>query len=330
MFVNAHDPRISAQANDKPSLVSMWKSTSKLKRTKPEPKNSGFFSAPRERRHLAKPGGNSAKTIVEPPRGWQVPDFNELWHYRELLYFLAWRDVKVRYKQTLIGIAWAVLQPFFTMVVFSILFGQLMRVPTQGVPYAVFTFTALLPWNFFSGALSRSSNSLIYDSNLISKVYFPRLILPFAAVPALLVDFVVAFIILIGMILFFGITPGVRVLMLPFFLLLAFLTALGVGLWLSALNLKYRDFTYLIPFLIQFWFFVTPVVYASTIIPERWQIFYSLNPMVGVIEGFRWALLGQQNLSWSSMVFSFMIILVLFVGGVLFFRHMEIEFADVV
>ena len=303
----------------------MWKSINRFKRTQ-----FGYFFRPTDESNRANVSGNLTKTIVEPPRGRQALDFRELWHYRELLYFLAWRDIKVRYKQTVIGIAWAVLQPVLTMVVFSILFGQLIKIPTYGVPYAIFMYTALLPWNFFSGALNRSGNSLIYDSNLISKVYFPRLILPIAAVLSLLVDFAIAFIILIGMSVFFGIVPGVRVLMLPVFLLLALLTALGVGLWLSALNLKYRDFTQVIPFLIQFWFFATPVVYASTIIPERWRLFYSLNPMVGVVEGFRWALLGQQNLPWLSMVFSFLVIVVLFAGGVSYFRRVEVEFADVV
>ena len=273
---------------------------------------------------------DKTKIVIEPPHGWQALDLREIWRYRELLYFLAWRDVKVRYKQTAIGATWAVLQPFLTMVVFSIIFGRLIGVPTDGAPYAVFSYTALLPWNFFSGALTRSGNSLIYDSNLISKVYFPRLILPFASVLSLLIDFGIAFIILIGMLVFFGITPGISILALPLFLMLAFMTALGIGLWLSALNVKYRDFTHVIPFLAQFWLFLTPVAYSSTIIPERWQLIYSLNPMVAVVEGFRWALLGQQNLPWMAMGFSSMVVLALFISGVFYFRRMEVEFADVV
>jgi lipopolysaccharide transport system permease protein len=308
----------------------MWKSFKRGKMDKPTQSNSEYLSQPAGLFSQLGSRDDPAKTIIEPPRGWRSLDLRELWYYRELLYFLAWRDVKVRYKQTAIGVTWVILQPVLTMIVFSVIFGRLLGTPTDGIPYAVFAYTALLPWNFFSGALNRSGNSLIYDANLISKVYFPRLILPFAAVLSLLVDFAIAFIVLIVMMIFFGIAPGIRILTLPLFLLLAFLTALGIGLWLCALNVKYRDFMYVIPFLVQFWLFVTPVAYSSTIIPERWQLFYSLNPMVGVVEGFRWALLGQQNLSWSSMFFSFMVVLVLFGGGVLYFRRMEVDFADVV
>jgi lipopolysaccharide transport system permease protein len=269
-------------------------------------------------------------TNIRPPKGLAALDLHELWAYRELLYFLVWRDVKVRYKQTAIGVAWVVLQPFLTMVVFSIVFGKLMHVPSGERPYPVFAFVALLPWTFFAGAISRSGNSLIYDANLVSKVYFPRVILPLAAVLSNLVDFGVAFIILIGMMLILGVIPGVWIFTLPLFLLLALITALAIGLWLSALNVKYRDISYVIPFLIQLWLFLTPVAYPITIIPDRWRLLYSLNPMVGVVEGFRWALLGQQNLSWNLMLVSILLILALFIGGLLYFRRMEFEFADVV
>jgi lipopolysaccharide transport system permease protein len=274
--------------------------------------------------------GNSAKINIEPPRGWQALDIREIWQYRELLYFLAWRDLRVRYKQTVIGAAWAILQPFLTMVVFSVIFGQLVGVPSDGVPYPIFSYVALLPWTFFSGALNRSSTSLVYDVNLISKVYFPRLILPLASVLSLLVDLGIAFVILLGMMLFYGIIPGLAALMLPLFLLLAFLTAFGIGLWLSALNVKYRDIAYIIPFLSQFWLFMTPVAYPTTIIPGSWQFLYNLNPMVGVVEGFRWALLGQQNISTGLMLLSTVVVLVLFIGGLFFFRRIEHEFADVI
>jgi len=283
-----------------------------------------------EEPNLSAPADHPAKTIIEPPRGWQVINLREIWRYRELLYFLAWRDVKVRYKQTAIGALWAVLQPFLTMVVFSILFGRLMGLDTEGAPYPVFAYAALLPWTFFSGAFTRSGNSLISDANLISKVYFPRLILPFSAVISMLVDFGIAFIILIGMMLYYGITPGAAVLVLPLFLLLAFLTALGIGLWLSALNVKYRDITYVIPFMAQFWLFLTPVAYPTSLIPDRWQLLYSLNPMVGVVEGFRWALLGNPYIPGMPLILSTGAVLALFIGGLFYFRRMENEFADVV
>jgi len=274
--------------------------------------------------------GGEEKILIDPPRGWQALDLREIWQYRELLYFLAWRDVKVRYKQTLIGAAWAIIQPFLIMVVFSLIFGEFIQLPTNGVPYPVFTFAALLPWTFFSGALARASSSLVYDANLISKVYFPRIILPFAAVLSMLVDFCISFIILIGMMLFYGIVPNAAILTLPLFLALALITALGFGVWLSALHVKYRDVGYGIPFLIQFWLFLTPVAYPRTIITERWQLIYSLNPMTGVVEGFRWALLGQQFFPGSFLYLSILVVVALFIGGLFYFRRMEYEFADVV
>jgi lipopolysaccharide transport system permease protein len=268
--------------------------------------------------------------LVEPPRRWEALDLGELWRYRELLYFLAWRDIKVRYKQTVIGAGWAILQPFLTMVVFSIIFGGLLKVPSDGVPYPVFSYAALLPWNFFAGALTRSGNSLVADANLISKIYFPRLILPFSAVLSLILDFAVAFIILLIMMLFYGIVPGIAVLTLPLFLLLALMTALACGIWLSAVNIKYRDVAYVIPFLAQFWLFVTPVAYPSTIIPQTWHVFYGLNPMAGVVEGFRWALLGQANLPWHVVLVSALVVLALLIGGLFYFRKTEHEFADII
>jgi lipopolysaccharide transport system permease protein len=270
------------------------------------------------------------KSIIEPPRRLQVLDLREIWHYRELLYFLAWRDVKVRYKQTVIGVLWIVLQPFLTMVIFSIIFGKLMNVPTNGEPYPVFSYAALLPWTFFSGALSRASASLVAEANLLSKVYFPRLILPFAAILSLLIDFAISFMILLGLLVFYGIPVGSAILALPLLLVLSFLTALGFGLWLSALNVKYRDVNYIIPFLIQFWFFLTPVAYPSSLIPEPWRFLYSLNPMTGVIEGFRWALLGQQTIPGAPILLSTLIVLIVFIGGLFYFRRMESQFADVV
>jgi lipopolysaccharide transport system permease protein len=270
------------------------------------------------------------KVVITPPRGWQALGLREIWYYRELLYFLAWRDVKVRYKQTVIGVAWVILQPFLTMVVFSILFGRLLNVETDGDPYPVFAFVALLPWTFFSGALSRSGISLVSDANLISKIYFPRLILPIAAVLSMLVDFSISFIILLGLLVYYGIVPGAAIFTLPLLLLLAFLTALGFGLWLSALNVKYRDVGYVIPFMLQVWLFLTPVAYPSSIIPEHWRFLYSLNPMAGVVEGFRWALLGQQSLPVISVILSTLVVVVVFIGGLFYFRRMEYEFADVV
>jgi len=284
-----------------------------------------------QRKGSVEPSANpTAPILIEPPRGWEALELREIWRYRELLYFLAWRDVKVRYKQTAIGASWAILQPLVTMVVFSVIFGSLIQVPSGGVPYPIFSYAALLPWTFFAGALTRSGNSLVYDANLVSKVYFPRMILPFAAVLSLLVDFAIAFIILLGMMLFYGIIPGAAVITLPFFFLLAFMTSLGIGLWLSALNVKYRDIAYIIPFLAQFWLFVTPVAYPSTIIPEHWRFLYSLNPMVAVVEGFRWALLGQQNVQGEFIFLSTMVVVTLFIGGLFYFRRVEAEFADVV
>jgi lipopolysaccharide transport system permease protein len=267
---------------------------------------------------------------IQPSRGWVSLKLKELWEYRELLYFLIWRDIKVRYKQTALGAAWAIIQPFFTMVVFSLFFGHLAKMPSDGIPYPIFAFTALVPWSFFAGGLSRSSNSLVGSSNLITKVYFPRLAIPLASVLPGVVDFALAFLVLIAMMLYYGIVPSFSVLWLPLFLLLALISSLGVGLWLSALNVKYRDVGYVVPFIAQFWMFVTPVAYPSSLLHEPWRTIYALNPMVGVVEGFRWALLGTNTAPGPIIAVSSTAALVILVSGAFYFRRMEKTFADIV
>lgn len=268
--------------------------------------------------------------LIRPPRGWTSLGLRELWEYRELLYFLTWRDVKVRYKQTALGAAWAIIQPFFMMVVFSLFFGKLGRIPSDGIPYPVFTYCALLPWQLFAHALSESSNSLVANERLITKVYFPRLVVPLSAVMGGLIDFAVAFIILLGMMAYYHIIPTLMIVTLPLFLLLAIMTALGVGLWLSALNVQYRDVRYTIGFLTQFWLFATPVAYSSSIVPAQWRWLYGLNPMAGVVEGFRWALLGKTEGPGALLGVSVAAVLVILVGGLYYFRRMEQTFADIV
>lgn len=267
---------------------------------------------------------------IAPSRGWVALKLRELWAYRELLYFLVWRDIKVRYKQTVLGAAWAIIQPFFTMVVFSLFFGSLAKIPSDGIPYPIFAYTALVPWTFFANGLTQASNSLVGNSGLIKKVYFPRLAIPIAGVLSNLVDFALAFLVLLLMMVYFNIWPTAAILWLPLLLLLAFVTALGVGLWFSALNVEFRDVRYVVPFLTQFWMFATPVAYPSSLLHEPWRTLYGLNPMAGVVEGFRWALLGNINapgpLIWVSAVAS----LVILVSGAFYFRRMERTFADVV
>ena len=269
-------------------------------------------------------------TVIRPASGWVPLQLRELWEYRELLYFLVWRDVKVRYKQTTLGAAWAVIQPFFTMVVFSIFFGRLAKLPSDGVPYPVFAYCALVPWSYFATSLSQAGNSLVEHQRLITKVYFPRLMVPAASVVAGLLDLAIAFVVLLGMLLFYGMAPSFRILLLPAFVLLALLTSLGVGLWLSALNVRYRDVRYTMPFLIQLWLFLTPVAYSSSLVPERWRTLYGLNPMTGVVEGFRWALLGTSDPPGGMLVVSMVSVLGVLLAGLFYFRRVERNFADVV
>jgi lipopolysaccharide transport system permease protein len=269
-------------------------------------------------------------SFIRPADGWTSIGLKELWDYRELLYFLTWRDIKVRYKQTALGAAWAVIQPLFMMLVFSLFFGRLAKVPSDGIPYPIFTFCALLPWQLFAHALTESSNSLVANERLITKVYFPRLVVPISAVLGGLVDFCIAFVILVLMMAYYHIIPTLAFLSLPGFLLLAIMTALGVGLWLSALNVQYRDVRYTINFLIQFWLFATPVAYPSSIVPAKWRALYGLNPMAGVVEGFRWALLGKSDPPGALLAVSVAVVIFLLVGGLYYFRRMEQQFADVV
>jgi len=262
--------------------------------------------------------------------GWVPLKLSELWEYRELLYFLVWRDIKVRYKQTALGAAWAVIQPFFTMVVFSLFFGRLAGMPSDGIPYPIFSFAALVPWSFFANGLSQSSNSLVGSSNLITKVYFPRLIIPLASSFSGVVDFLIAFGVLIVMMLYYSLLPTLNVLWLPLFFLLAMVTSLGVGLWLSALNVEYRDVRFIVPFITQFWLFVTPIAYPSSLLPEPWHTLYGLNPMVGVVEGFRWALLGTKTAPGPIIAVSSAAAIVILITGAFYFRRMEKTFADIV
>lgn len=255
--------------------------------------------------------------------------FPSLWDYRELLFFFTLRDIKVRYKQTGLGIAWAVIQPLFMMIIFTLFFGGLAKVPSEGIPYPLFSLAALLPWNLFADGLTRSTASMVTNANILTKVYFPRLIMPVSGILSPLVDFFVALSILILMMAYYGFVPTLNIIWLPFFLFLAVLTSISVGLWLSALNVKYRDFQYTVPFLIQMWLFVSPVVYPASMIPEKYRLLYGLNPMAGVIEGFRWALLGTNPP--GAMIFvSVIIVILLFVGGLFYFKRMEQYFADVV
>jgi len=261
------------------------------------------------------------------PLGNQLRD---LWAYRELLYFLAWRDFKVRYKQTVLGAAWAIIQPLFTMVVFSIFFGYLGKIPSDGIPYPVFAYCALLPWSLFAHALNESSNSLVNNQGLITKVYFPRLIIPIAPLFVGLVDFGIAFVVLLGLMLFYGILPGFPLIAAPLFVLMAVVTALAVGMWLSALNVQYRDVRYTIPFVTQLWLFATPVAYPSSLLPEPWRSLYGLNPMAGVVEGFRWSLLGRTTAPGPLIAVSCLAVIALLIGGLWYFNRMEQTFADIV
>ena len=269
-------------------------------------------------------------TRIMPSRGWVALKLGELWEYRELFYFLVWRDVKVRYKQTALGVLWAVLQPFFTMVVFSVFFGRLAKMPSDGIPYPIFSYAALVPWTFFANGLSQAPARLVGSANLINKVYFPRLAIPVAAILAGTVDFVLAFAVLLGMMLFYGFVPTASIVWLPLFLALAMATSLGAALWLSAINVQYRDVTHVMPFLIQVWLFATPIAYPSSLLEQPWRTFYGLNPMAGVVEGFRWALLGSGGAPGRMVLVSFAIAFMLLVSGAFYFRRMERRFADVI
>ena len=268
--------------------------------------------------------------IIEPQRGWTSLKLGELWEYRELLYFLAWRDIKVRYKEAALGASWAILQPLLTMLIFSLFFGRLAKVPSDGIPYPLFSFTALVPWTFFVMAVQQSSNSVVGSANLISKVYFPRLATPVATVLAAMVDFGISFVVLLGMMIYYRRMPTVHALYVPFFVLLAFLASLGVGLWLSALNVKYRDIRYVVPFLLQFWMFASPIVYPTSMLPARWRTLYALNPMVGVVDGMRWSLLGTHTAPGPVIAVSALTTLLFALGGAMYFRKMENRFADIV
>ena len=266
---------------------------------------------------------------IQPSKGWVSLKLRDLWEYRELLYFLVWRDVKVRYKQTVLGAAWAIIQPFFTMVVFSLFFGRLANMPSDGIPYPIFSYAALVPWTFFANGLNQATTGLVSHANLIKKVYFPRLCIPIARILAGLVDFVLAFIVLILMMFLYGIVPTPNIIWLPYFLLLALVTSLGAGLWLSAMNVQFRDVGYTVPFITQIWMFATPIAYPSSLLSEPWRTLYGINPMAGVVEGFRWALLGSAAPG-PIIIVSSCVALALLVSGTYYFRRMEKAFADVV
>ncbi len=276
-----------------------------------------------------KPVGDLPTILIKPSKGWVSLRLDELWAYRELLYFFIWRDVKIRYKQTIMGVSWAIIQPLFTMVIFSLFFGRLAGIPSDDVPYPIFSYSALVPWTFFSNAFIQASNSLVNNAGMIKKIYFPRLAVPLATVLAGSFDFVLAFIVLLGMMLYFGITPTINVIWLPFFVLLALITSLGVGLWFSVMNVQFRDVRYIVPFLSQAWMFATPIAYPSSLLPEPWRTLYGLNPMAGVVEGFRWALLGTKTAPGPIIIVSTLVSVALLVSGAFYFRRMEKTFADV-
>jgi lipopolysaccharide transport system permease protein len=276
------------------------------------------------------PGEPLEHLHIEPANGFVTLKISELWEYRELLYFLVWRDVKVRYKQTALGAAWAIIQPVMTMIVFSVFFGKLGKLSSDGVPYPIFAFAALVPWTLFSNGLTQAANSLVGSSNLIKKVYFPRLIIPVAAILAGIVDFLFALFVLLILMVFYGITPTINIVFLPLFLVLTIVAALSVSLWFSALNVEFRDVKYIIPFLSQIWLFATPIAYSGTLLSEPWRTIYGLNPMVGVVEGFRWALLGTNTPPSMTTLVSTITCLLLLVSGAFYFRRMEKTFADVI
>lgn len=291
---------------------------------------SSTVDAPTPLNDLAPRDSLAAVTRIEPSSGWVALRLRELWAFRELLYFLVWRDIKVRYKQTALGAAWAIIQPVLTMVVFSLFFGKLAAVPSDGVPYPIWSFTALVPWTFFATGLTLSSQSLVGSANLLKKVYFPRLAIPIATVLSGIVDFALAFAVLLLMMAYYGMVPTINLVWLPFFVLLALCTSLGVGLWLSALNVKYRDVRYVVPFLTQIWLFATPIAYPSSLLDPKWRALYGLNPMAGVVEGFRWALLGTDVDVVAVVVASSAVAVLVLTTGLFYFRRMERTFADTV
>lgn len=274
--------------------------------------------------------GEARVTHIQPHRGLRILDFRSLWEYRELLYYFSWRDIKVRYKQTVLGASWAVLQPFLTMLIFSVIFGHFAKMPSEGVPYPIFAYCGLLPWQLFSFALSETSNSLVGNSHLITKVYFPRLLVPVAGLLTGLVDFAIAFVLLIVMMFYYHLPLRGTVLVIPLLLLFAIISSLGVGLWLSALSVKYRDVRHILPFITQFWLYATPVAYPSSLIPHKWRFLMGINPMSGVVEGFRWALLGTAQVDFRLMALSIVSVLILLAGGLVYFDRMENTFADLV
>ena len=275
---------------------------------------------------------NSARIpsiVIQRSKGLFHLDLAAIWQYRELLYLLAWRDIKARYAQTIFGIGWAIVQPLFTVVIFTVIFGKFAKMPSDGLPYPIFAYAAIIPWTYFARSVERGGNSLVSEGNLIKKIYFPRLIIPISSTMAGLLDFLISFGVLLGMMGWYGFVPTWNVLILPLFLLFILLTALSVSLWLSALNTKYRDISYVIPFLTQFWMYASPVVYPVSVVPERWRLLYSLNPMVGVIEGFRWALLGKKGPDLTVMAVSAVVVLFIFLGGLVYFKRSERTFADI-
>lgn len=267
---------------------------------------------------------------IQPSKGWVALQLRDLWEYRELLFFLSWRDVKVRYKQTVLGASWAIIQPFFSMVIFSIIFGRVAQIPSDGIPYPIFSFAALVPWTFFSNGLNKSTESLVSGGGMVKKIYFPRLVMPISSVSSGLVDFSLAFLVLLGMMFYFGIYPTINIIWLPLLLLLGYITALGVGMWLTAMNVQFRDIRYVVPFLVQAWMYASPIVYPSSMFDQPWRTVYAINPMVGVIEGFRWALLGVETRPGPIIIVSALVSLAILVSGAFYFRRMEKSFADVV
>ncbi len=268
--------------------------------------------------------------IIRPRKRLFQLDLKSIWHHRELLYFLVWRDVILRFKQTVIGVAWVILQPLITMIIFTLIFSKLAKIPSDGIPYPVFAFCGLLTWTYFAQALARSSSSVVHNSNMVTKIYFPRLLIPLAASVAPVVDFFISFLLLLVLMAWYQITPTSALITLPIFMILAIMTALSVGLWSSALNVKYRDVGNIIPFVSQVWMYASPVAYPASMVPEKWRLLYSLNPMVGVIEGVRWALLGKGNPDFMMIAVNIIVVLFLFTGGIIYFKRMEQTFADVI